>query len=277
MNRPNNSTLTRRLRIIVIEDEDPFREELCKDLAQFPNVDLVGSAGEIDDAFNLITQTRPDGVFLDIKIIGGDAFQLLERLQKSNYGTLPPVAMITGFSEYATQSINDFHGCILKYLTKPFFKDLKIKLLDCLDAFAEVSRTNRDVIFIKSEGGFRRIKLEDVAYLEVAGSGKTFFVMDNLSVKADMTLAKSLELLPPHFVQISRDNAVNIQKIDFMNTAQVSIFGAGKDHTLKLSEKFADSLKNEIDVILPQYFYFIFACNSSILPFNCLNCPSYFT
>lgn len=246
MNRPNNNPHTRRLRIVVIEDEDLFCQALCDDLAQFPNVDLVGSASEIDDAFNLISQTRPDGVFMDIKIIGGDAFQLLERLQKSNYGTLPPVAMITGFSEYATQSINDFHGCILKYLTKPFFKDLTIKLLDCLDAFSEVLRMNRDIVFIKVEGGFRRIQVNNVAYLEVAGGGKTFFVLDNFSIKAELTLSKSLALLPPHFVQINRDNAVNIQKIDFMNASQVSVFGGGKAHTLKLSEVFAESLKNEV-------------------------------
>ena len=246
MNRLNNNTSTRHLRIAVIEDEAPFCEALCDELSQFPHVELIGSAGQIDDAFDLICQTHPDGIFMDIKIIGGDAFQLLERLGKSNYGALPPVAMITGFSEYAPQSINDFHDNIVKYLTKPSFKDFKNKLKDCLDTFAQILRSNREIIFVKSEGGFRKIKVEDIAYLEVAGSGKTYFVMDSISFKVDLTLSKSLELLPPYFIQISRDNAVNVEKIIFMNNTQVTVFGAGKEHSLKLSEKFADDLKNEV-------------------------------
>lgn len=246
MNRLNNNTTARRLRIVVIEDEDEFSQFLCTELVLFPNVELVGTASQIDDACDLITKTRPDGVFMDIKIIGGDAFQILDRLQKSNYGTLPPVAMITGFTEYAPLSINAYHDCILKYITKPFIKDFKVKMQDCLDAFTSVQRSNRDIIFVKSEGGLRRIKIENVAFLEVAGSGKTFFVMDDSTAKIDMTLTKSLELLPPHFVQISRDNAVNIEKINFVNTSHVTLYGAGKEHTLKISEKFADVFKNEV-------------------------------
>ena len=245
MNYQNSYAPTRPLRIVVIEDENDFREFLCTELALFSNVEVVGSAAEIDDACDLIHLTQPDGVFLDIKIIGGDAFQILERLQKRGV-KLPPVALITGFSEYAPLSINTFHGCILKYITKPFLKDFKAKLQDCLDAFAAVARSSRDTIFVKSEGGFRRIQIENVSFLEVAGSGKTFFVTESLTIKADMTLLKALELLPTHFVQISRNNAVNLKKINFMNHLQVSIIGNSKEHHLKISEKFTDSLKQGV-------------------------------
>ena len=246
MSYQNNHTFTRPLRIVVIEDENDFREFLCTELSLFPNVELVGSAAEIDDACELIYRTQPDGVFMDIKIIGGDAFQILERLQKRDAGKLPPVALITGFSEYAPLSINAFHGCILKYITKPFLKDYKAKLQDCLDAFTAVARSNRDTLFVKSEGGLRRIKIEDVSFLEVAGSGKTFFMTQSMTLKVDMTLTKALELLPPYFVQISRNNAVNLNKINFMNHLHVSIYGDGKERPLKISEKFVDSLKQGV-------------------------------
>ena len=242
----NNYILTRPLRIVVIEDEADFREFLCTELALFPNVELVGSADQIDDACALILRTQPDAAFMDIKIIGGDAFQILERLQKSSPRKLPSIALITGFSEYAPLSINAFHGCILKYITKPFLKDYKTKLQDCLDAFTAVVRANRDMIFIKSEGGLRRIEVENIAYLEVAGGGKTFFITEGSTVKADMTLSKALEVLPPHFVQINRDNAVNIKKMNFMNGAQVSVSSSGKERSLKISDTFVDALKGEV-------------------------------
>ena len=250
MTRPNNTTLTRPLRIVVIEDEDEFCQFLCAELAQFPHVEVIGSASQIDDAYALIHKTRPDGVFMDIKIIGGDAFQILERLQNTGYGKLPSVAMITGFVEYAPLSINTFHGCILKYITKPFLKDYKTKLQDCLDAFTAVVRANRnrDILFIKSAGKLCPIEVENITYLEVAGGGKTFFIIEGSTsaVKADMTLSKALEVLPPHFVQINRDNAVNIKKMNFMNGAQVSVSNSGKERSLKISDTFADALKGEV-------------------------------
>ena len=83
MNRLNNNVAVRPLRIVVVEDEDEFCQFLCAELAQFPNVEVIGSASQIDDVYELIYHTRPDGVFMDIKIIGGDAFQVFAATKRA--------------------------------------------------------------------------------------------------------------------------------------------------------------------------------------------------
>ena len=47
---------------------------------EFPDLLHVGQAGSVDESVALITRTKPDIAFLDIDIIGGTAFDVLERL-----------------------------------------------------------------------------------------------------------------------------------------------------------------------------------------------------
>ncbi|MDV7394746.1 response regulator, partial [Arthrospira platensis SPKY1] len=93
------------LRVVVVEDEEPLRTWLCDRLNEFKDVEVAAHTGSVSAAFKLILQTRPDGLFLDIKLIGGDAFQLLQQM-KDNDVPIPPIIMVTAFDEYAPDVIN---------------------------------------------------------------------------------------------------------------------------------------------------------------------------
>ncbi|MBK8564424.1 MAG: hypothetical protein IPN76_14080 [Saprospiraceae bacterium] len=87
---------TLKLRCIVLEDEDDIRNWLVKKLQQFPELEFVGEAATIDEAFRLIASTKPDAAFMDVKLIGGDAFTLLSRFQ-ANGLLIPYIVMATGY------------------------------------------------------------------------------------------------------------------------------------------------------------------------------------
>ena len=57
------------LRTVVLEDEDDNRNWLVKKLKQFSELEIVGEAATIDEAFQLIIQTKPDAAFMDIQLI----------------------------------------------------------------------------------------------------------------------------------------------------------------------------------------------------------------
>jgi len=63
-------------------------------------------------------------LFLDIKIKGGDAFQLLRTLKRKNVD-IPPVIVNTGFAEfeYVQKAHNEFGDYVIMILKKPFWED----------------------------------------------------------------------------------------------------------------------------------------------------------
>lgn len=210
------------LRCIVVEDEPENQAWLCERLSEMPNVEVVGSAASVNEAFLKIVEVKPNGLFLDIKLKGGNAFNLLEKLQRSGY-PIPPSIIITGMEEgagsNAIRSLNDWRDCIQLYLAKPYMEDWEEKLDDCVlkliaanNLMSEHLATppQEEFIFVKDGHQLRRILYDELLWLEVAGGGSIFLVTEACQIKRDITLAKMVAELPPCFFQISRDKVVNL-------------------------------------------------------------------
>ncbi len=66
---------------VIIDDEERGRAYLCALLRRnFPDLLQVGQAVSVVESVALIARTNPDIAFLDVDIIGGTAFDVLERL-----------------------------------------------------------------------------------------------------------------------------------------------------------------------------------------------------
>ena len=65
------------IKAVIVDDEPPARRELLRLLAAHKNVRVVGEAGDIDAARGLLLRTRPDAVFLDIRLGRRSGFDLL--------------------------------------------------------------------------------------------------------------------------------------------------------------------------------------------------------
>ena len=73
---------------------------------------MVGSAYGVETAPTLIHATRPDLVFLDLEMIQGNAFDMLNRLQPISF----QVIFVTAFDNYAVRA---FRYSAVDYLLKP--------------------------------------------------------------------------------------------------------------------------------------------------------------
>ena len=83
------------LRALVVEDEDDVRQALIEALNESTRFQVVAEAAGVDSACEAFRSTPVDVLFLDIKLAGGDAFQLLRRLKREGH-VLPPVVINTG-------------------------------------------------------------------------------------------------------------------------------------------------------------------------------------
>lgn len=253
-------------RLVVVEDEPSIQNFLVQELNKFENVSVVGRAKQIDEAFQVITEKQPDALFLDIKLIGGDAFQLINRLVKSGFD-VPHIALCTGFPEYAIDALNDYRRYVVKYLMKPLDPDWQLRLNEIVDEFWVLKRANlkqipikkastpdADSIFVASEGQFIRIDFDNILWLEAAGSGASYVVTDVQDIKVELSLLAIRKKLDDRFCQISRNNIVNLTKIQAVNRSEryVTINRMNKLKELNIGDVFYNTLLESLGIKLGQ-------------------------
>ena len=113
-----------RINALLIDDEVKPRKLLRMKLEQHcPMINILGEAGDVDEAFDLIQKTSPALIFLDISMPGGTGFNLLEKFNERSFD----VIFVTGFDEYAIQA---FKVSAVDYLLKPISTEDLIKAVN---------------------------------------------------------------------------------------------------------------------------------------------------
>ena len=99
------------IKAIIIDDERLARNELKKLLQDFPDIEVIDEAANVDEGIEKIELQNPGLIFLDIQMPGKTGFDLLAELEKA-----PRVVFTTAYDEYALKA---FEVNALDYLLKP--------------------------------------------------------------------------------------------------------------------------------------------------------------
>jgi two-component system, LytTR family, response regulator len=98
---PNSSPPAPARTCVIIDDEKRGREYLSNILSRhFPEIREVGQAKSVDEGIALIESAQPDIIFLDIEIIGGTGFDVLDRVQDGCF----VVVFITAYANYRNET-----------------------------------------------------------------------------------------------------------------------------------------------------------------------------
>lgn len=100
------------LAAVLVDDELPARALLRDLLGDFEQVRVVGEAGSVADAADVIERLQPQVVFLDIRLGRSNGFELLARLLKP----APQIVFVTAYGQYALRA---FDNEAVDYLLKP--------------------------------------------------------------------------------------------------------------------------------------------------------------
>jgi two-component system LytT family response regulator len=103
--------MTRTIKTIIIDDEPFAREDLQEMLKSHPGIRVIGEAGSVGEARQLLETATPDLVFLDIQLWGGSGFDLIP--------DIPASADIVFFTAHDRFAIRAFEINALDYLLKP--------------------------------------------------------------------------------------------------------------------------------------------------------------
>ena len=103
---------TPRVRALIVDDEELGRRMLRSLLASDEDVQVVGEASSAAEALRKITEHRPDLVFMDVEMPGGNGIDVLQDIDEP----IPYVILVTAHPEFALPA---FEVQVSDYLVKP--------------------------------------------------------------------------------------------------------------------------------------------------------------
>jgi two-component system LytT family response regulator len=199
---------------IIVDDERLAREGLKGMLKEFPEIQIVAEASNVDEALELIDKLKPQLLFLDINMPEKTGFDLLEELIET-----PVVIFTTAYNEFALKA---FEINALDYLLKPIGNDrLREAVQKAKKQIEEIKVLSQREVLQPDERVFIRdgdrcwfIKLEEIRMIESAGNyAKIHF--DRYQPLIHRTLNSLDERLSPQmFFRANRQQIINLNFIE---------------------------------------------------------------
>ena len=120
--------MERMIKLLIIEDNTQLNEMLTKYFSLKNDVEVVGSCCNPIEAADLIKETSPDALIVDMIMPQADGLSLLERLNTSEFDTMPETIVVSAIgSEKMVQMACELGA---KYfMVKPFNTEILYKRL----------------------------------------------------------------------------------------------------------------------------------------------------
>ena len=123
-----------RVQTIVADDEVLARRKLRQMLDANPGLEVVGEGATAFEVLDMVRETRPQLLFLDVCMPGMDGFALLDQINAMGGSAVPRVIFTTAYDRHA---IRAFEMNAVDYLLKPFTEDrLRIAVDRACEAIA---------------------------------------------------------------------------------------------------------------------------------------------
>jgi len=220
------------LRVMVVDDEQLAREELCYQLEQLGSIDVIGQAGNGVEALSAIERLEPDLVFLDVQMPGLNGFEVARRLLGRD-GDPPAVVFVTAFDQRAIEA---FEVNAVDYLLKPVDSSRLDQALQRARRRVESDRpvatgvmneqleqivrmmagrqVRREQVAIKVGERFMLVQAEEIIYASLADESITIVTGQVAGTSNYRTLDDLQARLDPEvFWRVHRSHLVNINKI----------------------------------------------------------------
>ncbi len=212
---------------IIIEDDMDHSEILKFYLSKFfKEINIAGEARTISSAMEILEESKPNIVFLDLELQGQSSFEILE--QSTNLENTE-IIIISSHPEYALKA---YEHLVTDYILKPLLlenlilaikkakKNIKLKML----AWSKNKDQNESPLkhlAIATVEAIDIIAVDKILYLESDGRYTVFHMEDNTSKVASKNLGEYTRLLCNndffrihHSILVNMNHAINVYKKD---------------------------------------------------------------
>jgi two-component system, LytTR family, response regulator LytT len=242
------------LRVLVVDDEAPAREDLAFLLNDHPAVAAVDIAGDATEALRRLHAAHYDGVFLDIRMPGLDGLELAHVLLR--FVDPPLVVFVTAYESHAVAA---FEAHARGYLLKPVSSE---RLSDAVALISDARRPanaarvdgvaapSNDMPAVPVESGGRTSMVEraDVCWIQANGDYVRLHTVQGGSHLVRLPLGLFEERWADHgFVRIHRSHLVALRHVVEVRTVAAGgavVRVAGQD--LTVSRRHTAELKHRL-------------------------------
>ncbi|OFW37105.1 MAG: DNA-binding response regulator [Acidobacteria bacterium RIFCSPLOWO2_12_FULL_67_14] len=217
------------LRVMVVDDEQLARDELCYQLERVGGVEVLAQAGNGLEALTAAARHELDVIFLDVQMPGLTGFEVARRLLEEDEQP-PAVVFVTAFDQHAVEA---FEVNAVDYLLKPVDaprleqalararRRLSLERpggmndqLERLVRMMESRQIRRDQVAVKVGERFLLVQAEEIIYASLADESINIVTGQVSGTSNYRTLDELQARLDPEvFWRVHRSHLVNINKI----------------------------------------------------------------
>ncbi|MEQ6120257.1 LytTR family DNA-binding domain-containing protein [Reichenbachiella sp. MALMAid0571] len=228
------------MKCIIVDDDEMARISLSMLCEKIDDITIVESFDNGLDALNWLKNEDIDLVFLDIEMPDLSGMELVKSVDD-----LPQIIFTTSHSKYALEA---FEYQVTDFLPKP------IQLGRLLKGIERAKELNDNVspqevqsqLFVRVDGKFVRIELDEIMYIESLGDYVRFYSQDGKKYIVHSTIKNiDQKITNVNFLKVHRSYVVNLTKIIDIEDTNLLI----KDKVIPVSRAHKPILMNKIKTL----------------------------
>ena len=210
------------MRVLIVDDEAPARDRLRSLLADSDEHEVVGEAGNGEQALEIAGDSAPDVVLLDIRMPGMNGIETAHHF--NTFESPPAIIFTTAYDEYAIEA---FDARTVGYVLKPVRRE---RLDQALEQAARLSNMTlsevakrsgisgrRRHVCVRAQGTLKLIPVRDVFYFHADQKYVRMHHQNGIDL-IDDSLKHLEKEFGDEFVRIHRRTLVAVQQIDSLKT-----------------------------------------------------------
>ena len=236
------------IKAIVVDDEAPARREMKRLLAEHPSVAVVGEARDLSTARGLLLRTRPDAVFLDIRLGKESGFDLLDDVDPDT-----AVVFVTAYGEHAVRA---FEASAVDYLVKPVEPGRLALSIERLEGAAggDAPRgepfTTLSWIFLDTGSESAFVEIATITHVVADRGGSRIHTSGRRALPSGKSLVEWERRLPAEdFLRVHRGAIVNLRHVDRVepwSNYSYRVHLKGWDEPITMSRRYAVDVRDRL-------------------------------
>jgi len=213
----SESRATRPLRVLLVDDEPLARKRMRRQLADYPDLEIVGECGDCESLPSEIASGHPDVLFLDIHMPGIDGLAFARSLPEAGR---PHLVFVSAFEQHA---LHAFDVQAADYLLKPVSSERLGKAVERLRSLGPLSgvpepgpvRKVQPLNRLVVPCGERLLIVPSVQvdWIESAGNYAVIHVGRDTHVLRETLSELEDRLAQGSFLRVSRSAIVNLDRV----------------------------------------------------------------
>jgi DNA-binding LytR/AlgR family response regulator len=228
---------------LIIDDNKLARTAMRQLVSHVDQLKVAGECASAIDAYNMLQKEKIDLLLLDIEMPGMNGLELTRNLGMNG----PVIIFTTAKKEYAIEA---FELHVADYLIKPVSPSRFIQAVGRAKEVQQASDrelhdTDHEFVFVRDSGILKRVKLDDILYLEAMGDYVKLHTAARFHAVHSTLKAVGERLPAARFMRVHRSYIVALDKIESIEDGAIVI----SRNTIPVADAYRSALNGRLNLL----------------------------